>query len=359
MIIFRYLFKEVMTTLVALTGILLFIFMSNQGVQYLNRAASGRFPGAFIMKLMMLEIPNLLGLLLPLGFYMSLMLAYGRLYADSEMTALSAGGYGVKHLLRDSLFMALGVSFFVAILVCFSGPWIAKERSALLRSTGLQVLIQTFSPGRFQSLQDGKIVFYVESMDKQSKKGQRVFLAKQDITQSPLSWQVLWAAEGALEQDKPSEEDYLVLKNGRAYIGVPGQANFKLARFDSYQLRLPHPVSKAEEDIRARSMSVLLANFQTNQKMAAELQWRLSIPVMVMMLTFVAVPLSRINPRSGKYANLLPALVIFIFYANLMFIARNWVGHTQHSIWLVFSLLHGSVGVIGLYLWRRQLRAGV
>jgi len=69
MIIFRYFAKEVLTTLSALTCILLLIFLSNQFVQYLTRAASGNIPVDVVLRLMMLEIPNLLGLLLPLGFF--------------------------------------------------------------------------------------------------------------------------------------------------------------------------------------------------------------------------------------------------------------------------------------------------
>ena len=76
--------------------------MSNQFVQYLNRAASGNIPGMIILKLMMLELPNLMGLLLPLGFYVALLLSYGRLYADSEMTVLRACGYGPMQLIKHS-----------------------------------------------------------------------------------------------------------------------------------------------------------------------------------------------------------------------------------------------------------------
>ena len=90
MILFRYLAKEVGTTLIALTSILILIFMSNQMILYLNGAANGRIPGGLVLKLMMLELPNLLCLLLPLGFYFSILVAYGRLYADSEMVVLQA-----------------------------------------------------------------------------------------------------------------------------------------------------------------------------------------------------------------------------------------------------------------------------
>src|SRR3990167_5810478 len=130
--------------------------MSNQVVIYLNRAATGIIPGMLIMKLMMLELPNLLSLLLPLGFYVALLVAYGRLYADSEMTVLQACGYGPQALLKHSMILAFLVAILVlAITVCAS-PLVAVERATLLRTTGIQTLIQTIVPGRFRALSGGR-----------------------------------------------------------------------------------------------------------------------------------------------------------------------------------------------------------
>ena len=90
---------------------------------------------------------------------------------------------------------------------------------------------------------------------------------------------------------------------------------------------------------------------------AAELQWRFSVPIMVLVLTLIAVPLSRVNPRVGKYAKLLPAVVIYIVYANLMFVARGWfiAGKTPAylGLWWV-SLVAMVLG--GLLVWRNQVK---
>jgi len=177
-LIFRYLSKEVFVTLVSLTAILLLIFMSNQLVIYLNRAASGKIPGMLIMKLMMLELPNLLSLLLPLGFYVALLLAYGRLYAESEMTVLQACGYGPSRLLKHSFIMASVVAMFVLIIMLWGSPLIATERALLLRTTGIQTLIQTIVPGRFIAIPHGQQVFYVESMNRDHSVAEHVFFAQ-------------------------------------------------------------------------------------------------------------------------------------------------------------------------------------
>lgn len=357
MIIFRYLAKEVFLTLIALTAILMLIFLSNQFVQYLNRAASGNIPGVIIMKLMMLEMPNLIGLLLPLGFYIAVLLAYGRLYAESEMTVMVACGYGPKQLLKHSFIMATVVAVIVAAVMIWASPLIATERAKLLRSTGIKTLIQTIMPGRFHAINGGQQVFYVESMSRDHTKAEQVFLAKNSVKDNKIQWDVLWADKAFAETDQTTGEEYIVLQNGKEYQGTPGHADYQVAQFAEYKTRLPHPIVRINEDIRtAKTWSLFPLNNPDLQK-AAELQWRLSIPLMVLTLTLVAVPLSRVNPRSGKFAKLLPAIIIYILYANFMFVARDAITTGTIPIWIGMGWIHILVILLGLLLiWRNQVK---
>ena len=92
-------------------------------------------------------------------------------------------------------------------------------------------------------------------------------------------------------------------------------------------------------------------------KKAAEFQWRLSIPLMVVILTLVAVPLSRVQPRAGKYAAVLPALVFFMIYANGLFVARDWLAAGKTPLCLGLWWLHGTAAAVGLLLiWRNRRR---
>jgi lipopolysaccharide export system permease protein len=356
-LIFRYLCKEVFVTLVSLTAILLLIFMSNQMVHYLNRAANGQIPGMLIMKLMMLELPTLLSLLLPLGFYVSLLLAYGRLYADSEMTVLQACGYGSATLLKHSLVMASGVAALVLVVMLWGSPLIAAERATLLRTTGIQTLIQTIVPGRFNAVPGGPQVFYVESMNRKHTVANHVFLAQPSPAAGENQWDLLWAEKAYAEVDPESYEDYVVLSDGKKYQGIPGRADYQVARFAEYRARLPHPEVSIKEDIRTAKTASLWPLNNSSSAKAAELQWRFSIPLMVLVLTLTGVPLSRVNPRSGKYAKLLPAIVVFILYANLMFIARDWLTVGKVPWWIGLWWVHLVFILLGLGLiWRNQVK---
>lgn len=357
LLIFRYLCKEVFITLVSLTAILLLIFMSNQLVLYLNRAANGQIPGLFIMKLMLLELPNLLSLLLPLGFYVALLVAYGRLYAENEMTVLQACGFSPSMLLKHSFVMAFLIYLMVLVIMLWGSPLIYAQRALLLRTTGVQTLIQIIAPGRFNELSGGRQIFYVESMNRAHTVANNVFFAQNTEKNGQEQWDLLWANQAATQTDKTTGEDYVVLSNGQKYQGVPGQANYQIATFAEYKARLPHPKVSIKEDFRTLKTSQLWPLNNVSLVKASELQWRLSVPFMVLTLTLVAVPLSRSNSRAGKYANLLPAILIYIVYANFMFVARDWFASGKTPAWLGMWWIHLIVIGLGLlFIWRNHVK---
>lgn len=357
MLIFRYLVKEVFIALTALTTILLLIFMSNQFIQYLNRAANGQIPGMLVLQLMMLELPTLLSLLLPLGFYVALLIAYGRLYAESEMTVLQACGYGPTKLLLHSLVMALFVAAFVLSIMLWASPIIAYDRAKLLQTTGIQTLIKTIVPGRFHAFSGDSQVFYVESMNRDHDVAKHIFLAKLAPKDDKVQWDIVWAKKAYTKTDVQSGEDYVILQNGARYQGTPGHADYQVAQFETYQSRLPHPTIRVKDDMRAVKTALLWPLNNPDRRKAAELQWRFSIPLMVLTLTLVGVPLSRVQPRAGKYAKLLPAIVLFIVYANLMFIARDWIVSGKIPMWLGMWWIHILVALLGLWLcWRNHVK---
>ncbi len=356
-IIFRYLAREVWLTLAALTTILLLIFMSNQFVRYLNRAVSGQIPLSIIMKLMMLELPNLMSLLLPLGFYIALLLAYGRLYAEHEMTVLKACGYGPNQLLKHSYIMALVVCLFVGMIVMWISPLIAIERARLIKTSGIQTLIQTIVPGQFNAVGKKGEMFYVEAMNRRHTQAQHLFFAEPVLKNTVLSWKIMWADHAFFVKDNHTKEDYIVLNQGQEYEGIPGSAAFRVTKFAQYKARLPHPTFSAKQDTRTLKTLDLLPFFNPDVRKAAELQWRLSIPLMVLILTLLAIPLSYINPRTGKFARILPAILLYIIYANLLFVARDWLLSGKVGLWLGMSWVHLIFLAMAIFMiWRNRMR---
>src|SRR5580692_5694408 len=116
MIISRYLIKEIFNALFSVAFVMLLIFLSNQLIRYLKYAANGKIAASVVMQLMGLEIPYLLVLLLPLGLFLGILFAYGRLYAENEMRVMQACGLSTKRLLMITTSCSMFVGLIVMVL---------------------------------------------------------------------------------------------------------------------------------------------------------------------------------------------------------------------------------------------------
>ena len=124
MVVSKYLAKEVYASLSVVTVVLLLIFLSQQFIRYLTRAAAGKISGAVVLKIMSIQIPYLLGLLLPIGLFLGILLAYGRLYVDNEMTVLSACGFSKSQLVKITIVHSVLVMLIVGFITLFITPYI-------------------------------------------------------------------------------------------------------------------------------------------------------------------------------------------------------------------------------------------
>ncbi len=356
--------KEVVATLLAVTLIFLLIFLSNQLVRYLSYAAAGKIAASIVIRLMGFEIPYLLALLLPLGLYLGIILAYGRLYADSEMPVLNACGLSLKRVVVITSWVAVGVAVVVLVLMLWVNPQLAMQRD---QNIAQNTIIDTLRPGRFQVINDGRWVVYVESIPRSRKQANNVFIAeaiKKPEAGNNTPWVVLSADKGYQEKDPVSHENFVVTSHGSRYEGTPGDNAYKVIQFEKYAVHIPTAgLSSARQAIEAIPSATLWYGY-TNPEYAGELQWRLSMPISAMILMLMAIPLSRVRPRQGRYSHLVPAMLLYIIYVDLLFVARNWVDQKNVAIgvglwWvhLVFLAVGGLLLMVQSdYLWRLPFR---
>jgi lipopolysaccharide export system permease protein len=360
MIVTRYLTKEIFATLLATTLMLFLIFISDQLISYLRNAAGGRLMMRDVLLLLSLQTPVLLTMLLPLSLYLSILLAYGRLYVDSEMTVLSACGVSRAKLFSVTFVFALVITFVVAILSLWVAPKMEdySERIFLANQASALDLLR---PGRFSSVLGGKWIFYIEKVQTDHKELQNVFAAEEpsDLKmsgQKPLS--VVFAAGGYQKHDANS--NFLVLTKGNRYNGLPGRKDYQIVNFREYGVRLNNV--KNDRGIRENTLTTrVLWQQRNNPDLAAELHWRFALPIAVFILALLAMPLSRIKPRHGRYAALIPAVLFYVFYANLLFFGRALVGKGGIAMvlgmwWVHIVMLFVAVSLLLQQIgWRRFL----
>ncbi|WP_166359237.1 LPS export ABC transporter permease LptF [Pseudomonas akapageensis] len=354
MIVFRYLSREVMVTLSAVSAVLLVIIMSGRFIKYLAQAAQGALDPSVLFLIMGFRLPGFLQLILPLGLFLGILLAYGRLYLESEMTVLAATGMSQRRLLAMTMFPAVIVALLVAWLSLSLAPQGVARVAQIINQQDAMTEFDTLVPGRFQTLRDGTRVTYTEQLSEDRARLAGVFISEKKLPddQSKDRGITVLVAEKGRQEIHPDGNRYLILDNGYRYDGNPGQADYRAIKYDTYGVLLPKP--EVSEDITEREAiptSALLSGTTLREK--SELQWRLSLPLLVFIVTLMAVPLSRVNPRQGRFLKLLPAILLYMAYLTILISVRGAVDKGKLPIGPGLWWVHGlflCIG-LGLMLW--------
>ena len=356
MIIFRYISREIFYVTIAITAIVVFIFLTNQFARYLDYVATGKYAAGLLVHIVLLQLPVLFGLLLPLGLFLAVLLTYGKLYANSELIVLMSCGVSRKQLVIIALRISVIVIIMVSILVNWVGPIVAKKRDQMMDLASSAALFQTITPGRFTATQHGKRVFYVGKMSRDREKMRNIFVSQQlssnpnEMTQNIPRWAIISARSAYPMVDAKTGDRFMVAEEGYRYQGVAGQKNFDIVKYDTYGVRVDAPkIIKKHEGSETVPTITLLKNAWKNKAYMAELQWRLSVPLSAVILVLLAVPLSQVKPRQGRFAQLIPGVLIYICYANLMILGKSWIEDGIISWWLGLWWIH--LGLLLITIW--------
>lgn len=349
MIIFRYLSRELLVTATAVSAVLLVIIMSGRFIKYLANAARGLIDPSVLLWVMLYRIPGFLQLILPLGFFLAIMLSYGRMYLESEMAALSASGMSQQRLLRYTLGPALLLALVVGWLALSVSPSTAHSSWELLAAQDHLSELETLSAGRFQELGSGSRVTYTESLNAERTVLRGVFITERDS--NGLITTLI--AERGRQLNQEDGRRYLVLENGYRYDGMPGQADYRVLQYDRYGVLLPSSEVDLGTNRSLEDDPTVSLWGHPGRAQQAELQWRLSLPLIVLIMTLFAVPMARVNPRQGRYLKLLPALFLYMSYLGLLIAMRSQIERgtlpPQIGLWWV-HLLFLAIGAL-IFFW--------
>ncbi|HEY0635338.1 MAG TPA: LPS export ABC transporter permease LptF [Gammaproteobacteria bacterium] len=350
----RYLLREIGLTFLGVTGLLLLIFISGTLVRILVETLEGDYPATLMFALLGLKGAGSLMLVVPIALFLSVLLALGRLYHDSEMAAMLACGIGPEQILRSVARVAVFVTVVVAWLALFFSPWAEEMSHQLLDEAAAKPEIEGINAGRFNILGDGNYLVYVESLATDRRSLSQLFAHALHQGQ-----EYLVTSSGAHEvRDPQSGDRYLVLENGFRYEGKAGQSEFNVVQFREHGLLLKERAIVPSKRRRnaASTLSLLGSSVPADQ---AELQWRIAVPISTLLLALLAVPLSRTAPREGRFGRLIAGILLYIVYNNLLSVARSALGKGELSFWVGTWWVHLLlVAVLLGFLWNQsQLRA--
>jgi len=322
---------DLLKTVTSVLSVLVIIIVSRKFIKVLAQAIEGNISNEIILSLLALKIVMAVGAFLPAAIFMSILMVLGRMYRDQEMAAIASAGGGVFVIYRAVFLITIPLTIVAAALSLQAVPWAETTIEELMHEDQKQADIKGIAAGRFSEYSQGELVFYTEDIVENNRM-KNVFVQNRMNGGSV----VVNADYGKIEHLPGGL--YLVLEQGERIQGQAGKKDFIIEEFEQYAVR----IEKKETQLRKEREGVLSALLWSSGNLLdiAEMQKRLSIPLAVVFLSFLAVPLAKISPRGGVYGSLIVAFAIYFVYGNLKRVSHSWV---------VNEVIPVSVGYFGVY----------
>jgi lipopolysaccharide export system permease protein len=342
----RYIFREIAQTWLAVTTVLLFILLTNQFARVLGDVAKDKLPRDAIFQIIGLTGLQYMTILVPIGLFLSVMLALGRLYRDSEMPAMMACRVGPLGIYRPLSFVLLPLVAGVGWLAMDVGPRALSQIERIGLEARRHADLASIEPGRFTST-SGAVVYAEKVLGPGAV--ENVFL--QRLAENG-SVEVVVAEHGEQRDSADPNTRYFILRDGRRYEGVPGTSRFRVMEFAEHGIPY-HLPSMESPELEPRAMPTAGLMRGANPAYVAELHWRIGIPMATLILALIAVPLSRSQPRQGRYGRLAIGLLVFIIYFNLLSAGKAWLeqGVVAGAVglwWVHAVMLSLALGLLGV-----------
>jgi len=340
---------DLLRTLLAVWSVIVVIIVSRQFIRILDRAVEGQVSNQTLLTVLGLKTIIASAAFLPAALFMAVLMVLGRMYRDQEMSAVASAGGGAGTVYRSIFLLVFPLSVLSAGLSFYVSPWAEAMMEELMHQDKESADLRGIAAGKFSEYSQGDLVFYVEKID-DDKTMHQVFVQHRQGDRLAI----INAEVGRL-RDLPDGR-YVVLENGERIQGQPGALNYVLEQFTEYAVRMETKESAANFGKESVASGTLASSGQITD--IAELQRRFSIPMGIVLLSFIAVPLAQMSPRGGVYGNMLVGFLIYFSYGNFIRVSQSWVMNQTIPAWLgVFGvntllLLIGGILLARLYGWQ-------
>lgn len=346
-VIDRMVSLELARTVTAVLLVLVAIIVSRKFLGILTKAIEGEVAGDTLFILLGLKSLTVSIVLMPAALFLAILMVFGRMYRDQEMSILASGGVGFLKLYRTIAWFVLPLSLIAAFLSLQVMPWTESQVQALLKNDAKSADVRGIKPGRFSEFSRGDVVLYAESMDETNGSLSHLFIQSRNHENTGI----IVAKTGHLIENGQGEH-FVVLNDGERHQGIPGKLDYIISKFDEYAIKIEVDETAAAEIKLAAVSSLNLWAAHTPFGLA-ELQRRFAIPLGVLFLSLLAVPISRVAPRGGVYGNVLTAFLIYLAYENLQRVSQGLLITQKIPLWLSYSGVYiAMLGLSAFFLLR-------
>lgn len=352
MIILKYIRKELVYTIITVTSLLILVGMSNQIAIILEKAVHGELAKNAVLYIVAFSSPYFIAMLTPIGVFIAVYLVFTRLYSEQEMIILKMSGFSNFDLLKILAMPLLFITLFTSFANLWVVPTVLRYRDILMDKAEILDAVTMLAAGHFQVIAGGRYVIYVQDADSDDKSLKNIFVAEQPLTiaegRNKNRWDIFLSQEGREQKfSEFGDKRFVVMSNGYQYQGLPGKNDFMRMKFTDYGFEVPQQTIKGKLRRRAKSTVDLWKSADLPDK--AELQARINLIVSPIVLSLLAVAMSRLKPRQSRFIKLFPAIILVLIYYNLMLASDDWLARGTIPIWLGAWWLHLTTAGLACY----------
>ena len=343
----RYVNRELAAIFVVTLCMLLLVGVGGRFIGYLQEAAMGKFSGTTVLTIIALRMPEFVQLVAPFAIYVAIVLTLGRMHAEQEMVVLQGAGTSTKKLLGWISISLLSVVVLVALLTSVFTPLSQRVLVDFMAEQRAQTEFENVNPGIFHTYDFGRRVTYSQEMSEDRRVLYNVFLSQRLENGRQVN---IWAESGRQRLDPVSGSHFLILHNGRRYEGMPGAADFRSMQFAELSQRLALSKRRANRLEVEAMPSLALAD---DPKSRGEWHWRIALPLFALIGGLMAVGISRVKPRQGRFARVVPGLLLMLVYYLALLLNQNAIVEQQIPHQAGLWLVHGLFLAVAVYFLTR------
>jgi len=273
-------------------------------------------------------LPKILTFSIPMSALLGILICFGRLSADNEITAMRSSGIGLKNLCSPVLCFATAAGILALWNSNIWSPQALHELVLLKDKIAFKSATTAIQTGVFEERFSDRVLYIRDATpDKRYWRG--IFLADLSDHDSPKT---TFARRGYISNDiEQNGEPQLHLSKGASYeIKAGKEGTVQVVSFDETTVPLYsgiRPPPKASKDKRILEMDSLelYENFFSPQssmdsdpitfrKAIIELNRRLALPFAVVVFSILGLPLGVVTKKGGKSVGFVISLVIFLIY---------------------------------------------
>ena len=348
-IISRYIARDIVMGIGSVIIVLLLIVLGRLLIQLLGEVLEGDLGVDMLGTVLLLGVTRYLVILLPFAFFIAIIMVMSRMYRDSEVSAVQAGGAGTAVFVRAVMTVGIPLVCILFLLVAYISPWAARLAEVIENVTEQGLVFNQLVPGQFFELEHAGWVVYAESKDETSNDLLNVFVQHSEGDKTVVET----AAVARVSKDE-TEKQFFVLQDGQRIEGVPGEGKYVLSRYQEHRVYPPR-TDFSRHSGKSDYQSIDLLWHSPDPSYRAELLQRMSIIVSTLILMFLAIPLGKVAPNGSRFARLALAVGIYIVYLNLVIISCSWVKKGESYGITAVAAIHLSIIMVTVLAFTNRL----